>query len=154
MTNNSKFNMEYYAQQEAIRKTAHAITGNAAVQVKFFSPDEKNQTPKTTGKTIYLRRNGIIWSKDEERRWWGECLHEIGHGDVNCKEDFQIAKDEKIDMTSLPGFILNAVADYGDENNRHGEFYGRDSILSWMEGNICNKSREILQMFQIGRAHV
>jgi len=124
-----KIDLNFFGTQDTVKKVCQALTSNTR-SVSFFIPDKDNFTPYTDGKTIFLPRPSLkAQSLEDSRRWWANAFHEISHNDPIMMKDFLVAKNDKLDLSSPPGFIHNLVVDYSTEHNRYGEFKGRDFLF-------------------------
>lgn len=116
--------VDTYAAQGAARRMAEHYNLN----VKFDL--DEGRAPYADGKTIHLSPPNAHMSNKDMEKWWGTLIHETRHMTPRGRGCFKLAGDEKIDMNSLHGGMLNLFEDSCVDNVDTGKFIGQDETAA------------------------
>lgn len=93
--------------------------------------EDEGKFAYTDGQCVYVPAPVPDWPRDKWDLWLFAIFHEIGHNMPDCKDVFTVAKELQESGCTQQFFqFLNLVDDFRQERLNHGEFHGRDAIVS------------------------
>jgi hypothetical protein len=95
--------------------------------LQYHDDPDPSRFAYTDGKSLFLRRPNMTWSREQLDIWIYAAFHEQGHNSTSCRDIFPLLKLKR--PGKLLGHCLNIADDYRQERLNHGEYQGRDDAM-------------------------
>lgn len=134
-------NLGYYTLIHETRSFAQMSDVNLElVRVQPGTPFVPHAKVELNGKrTLVLQQPEVDWNEEQIIKWRGDFYHELSHFNPAHKDDYVLAREHKIDMSTFYGTGINSICDYKIEKHDHGVYVGRDMHLSKSNQVIIKK---------------
>ena len=110
-----------------IDSVLRGILKSKGFTLKYHDDENPGRFAYTDGKSLFLRRPDMSWSREQLDIWVYAAFHEQGHNSTECRDIFPLLKAKR--PGKLLAHCLNIADDYRQERLNHGEYQGRDEAM-------------------------
>ena len=110
-----------------IDSVLRGILKSKGFTLRYHDDPDPSRFAYTDGKSLYLRRPSMSWTRQQLDIWIYAAFHEQGHNSASCRDIFALLKAKR--PGKLLGHCLNIADDYRQERLNHGEYLGRDDAM-------------------------
>jgi len=110
-----------------IDSVLRGILKSKGFTLRYHDDPDPSRFAYTDGKSLYLRRPDMSWTRQQLDIWIYAAFHEQGHNSEKCRDIFPLLKAKR--PSKLLSHCLNIADDYRQERLNHGEYQGRDEAM-------------------------